>query len=196
MSEPLLSASAASRVEDGAGGPFGKLRAGFFHAAPAGVEAAGDSFSAGGMAMSGEAVPRLRQRLPGAQPVTPEQARVDWASVSARDVRGLAVERLYFPLNAGSRARLRGFEIVARLQTKPDARRCAKVARETQGSIGGDGALAAHDLADPHRRYADARRHAVLAEAERLHEIFQQDFAGVNGGQLIHRNICEPPVHG
>lgn len=75
--------------------------------------------------------------------------------------------------------------IVIDLQAQPPAFRQAEVAAQPQIGVGGDHALARDDLADAPLRHADLFRQPVLAHAERLEEVLQQDLARRHGWQLL-----------
>ena len=61
---------------------------------------------------------------------------------------GCGVEGFHLALNLLARVLLSNFQVIARLQTEPNAGRGAKITRQPQGRVGGDGALAAHNLTD------------------------------------------------
>ena len=50
-----------------------------------------------------------------------------------------------------------------------------------QIGVGGYCPASPHDLIDPSRWYTDGAGERILAEAQRLHEFVQQDFAGSDG---------------
>ena len=66
------------------------------------------------------------------------------------------------------------------LQIQPPTRPSAKIARQPQGGVRRDAALPAHDLADSDRRHGERPGQRILAEFQRLHEVVEQDFAGMN----------------
>ena len=72
-------------------------------------------------------------------------------------------------------------QVVVGLKVEPELRGGAKGARQAQSGIGGDAALALDDGVDAIRRDAQGARQGILADAQRLEELFQQDLAGVNG---------------
>lgn len=76
-------------------------------------------------------------------------------------------------------------KVILGLQSQPELRRVSEEAREAQGGIGSDGALAQHDLVNAARIHADVNGKAVLAEVHRLDEFLQQHFARVNRGEFI-----------
>lgn len=58
------------------------------------------------------------------------------------------------------------FELVAALEVEPEPIAGAEVPGEPQCCVGGDPALAVHDLVDAARRYTDGDGDAVLGDAE------------------------------
>jgi hypothetical protein len=68
--------------------------------------------------------------------------------------------RLNLMFNAAAGLLLREAQVVEGLQVQPKFRRCIEVARKAEGGIGGDAALAAHDL-------VEARRFRRLAARDR-----------------------------
>lgn len=82
---------------------------------------------------------------------------------------------------------LRLFKVVVQLQTQPETLRCPEVAREAQGRVGRDGALAEDDLVDPARRHLDIPRQPVLADSKRQEKLFKRDFPRMDIGEaLLH----------
>jgi len=75
-------------------------------------------------------------------------------------------------------------EVVACLQIEPKPITRAKIPRQPQGTICGDGPGAMHDLVDSSRRHTDIPGQPVLGQAERLEKIRREDFAGMYGVQL------------
>jgi hypothetical protein len=73
-------------------------------------------------------------------------------------------------------------QIVVHLQAEKEPFRQAEIAGEPQIGVGGDIPLAQHDLVDAARRDVNRARQGILAEAHRLEELFEQDFAGVGIG--------------
>jgi hypothetical protein len=45
--------------------------------------------------------------------------------------------------------------------------------------------LAVDDLADANGSDANIVRQAILSQAKRLHEVFKQDFTGMDGGECV-----------
>jgi hypothetical protein len=70
-------------------------------------------------------------------------------------------------------------QIIVHLQAEKEAFRQAEIAREPKVSVGSNISLAQHDLVDAARRDVNGTRQRVLAEAHRLEELFEQDFAGM-----------------
>ncbi len=96
---------------------------------------------------------RCRRRLPCLQPAP---------RLSCRSRRPPAVEWLNPRQVFAMRPQGLGGVIVG-LQGQPEARCRAKGAGQTQRRVGGDGALAGADLADPHLRDIDLMRQAVFS---------------------------------
>jgi len=71
-------------------------------------------------------------------------------------------------------------DVVLGLQVQPEPGLHAEEQPEPQRGVRGDGALAIDQFADPARRDVDVRRELARADAHGLHEILQQDLAGVN----------------
>jgi hypothetical protein len=67
--------------------------------------------------------------------------------------------------------------LIVRLQPNPEPLRHAEEPRQTQATIGGDGARTRHDFADASLRHADFFGQPILDDARGLQEFFQQDFA-------------------
>src|SRR5690606_39389266 len=57
---------------------------------------------------------------------------------------------------------------------------------QAHGGIGGDAALAQHDLVDAARRHGHGTGQGVLADAERHQELLLQHLAGMDIGQGSH----------
>jgi hypothetical protein len=120
-----------------------------------------------------------------------------WASRSAPTVihtqpclesRSRRAQDFDFTVDALAELGFGDFEVIADLQAQPDRGAGAEVARQAHGGIDRDGSLAMNDLADANRRNAKIVCQAILAQAERFHEVFQQNFAGMDGGeQVIHK---------
>ena len=70
--------------------------------------------------------------------------------------------------------------VVLGLQVHPEARLHAEEQAQPQGRIGGDGALAVDQVADAAGRHVDVCRQLARGDAHGFHEVFQQDFAGVD----------------
>lgn len=66
------------------------------------------------------------------------------------------------------------------LEAQPKPARGPEVPGQPHSGVGGDAALAEDDLVDPARRDADLPRQPVLAQTERLEELFEQDLAGMD----------------
>lgn len=79
---------------------------------------------------------------------------------------------------------------VVGLQVEPEFGAGAETAGQAQGGIGGDRAIAVDDPADAVGRHAEVARQGVDADAERLHELLKEDFAGGNGIVLLAGHVC------
>lgn len=76
-------------------------------------------------------------------------------------------------------------EVVALLEIEPEFGGDAEIDAEAQGRVRGDGPPAVDDVADALRRHAKVAPQAVLADAQRLHEFFEEDFSWMNEGELL-----------
>src|SRR5690606_951253 len=74
--------------------------------------------------------------------------------------------------------------VVAYLSAQPVAVRKAEIAAEAQVGIGGDRALAGHDVADALRGHADVLCEAITGNPHGFQELMEQDLAGMDGGEL------------
>ena len=74
------------------------------------------------------------------------------------------------------------------LQIQPRLRISPEISSKPQRGIGRDRPLAVNNLVDSPWRNTDSLGQRVLAEPQRMHEIFQQDLAGMNGFDiaLVH----------
>lgn len=79
---------------------------------------------------------------------------------------------------------LRHLHVVVRLQVEPELRLHVEETAEAQGGVRSDGAAAMDDLVDPPWRNADVLGQPVLADAQRLQELRQQNLAGMDGGEV------------
>src|SRR5271165_2637725 len=80
-------------------------------------------------------------------------------------------------------------EVVAALQADPELSGVTEVATEAEGGVGGDAALAAHQIVYPRSGDVKFLGEAVGGQAERLHEFGEENFAGMNRegeGDFIH----------
>lgn len=75
-------------------------------------------------------------------------------------------------------------EVVALLEIEPELGGDAEIDAQTQGSVRGDGPLGVDYVADALRRHTKVAPQAVLADAQRVHEFFEEDFSGVNEGEI------------
>jgi hypothetical protein len=100
------------------------------------------------------------------------------------------VQDFYFPVDAIAQLTLGGFQIVTDLHAKPDDGAGAEVTGQAHGGVNRDCALPMDNLADANWCNANITRQAVLSQAERLHEVFEQDLAGMDWGKFfIHGNL-------
>jgi hypothetical protein len=84
-------------------------------------------------------------------------------------------------------------DLVAALEVQPEPFAGAEVPGESECGVGGDAALAVHDLVDPPRRHTDGHSDAVLGDAERLEVFEHQDFTGMDRlhGGCGHVTSCQ-----
>lgn len=76
--------------------------------------------------------------------------------------------------------------VVMRLQIEPYFRWPSKILRQPQRRVRRDGTIALHDFIYTTRRHADVFGKPVFGQAQRLQEVFAENFARVNGGVLFH----------
>jgi len=97
------------------------------------------------------------------------------------------VKYLYFTVDTITQLSFSDFKVITNLQPQPDRRTCTKVTRQAHGGIYGNCTLTIHNLADTNRCNADIVRQTILTQAERFHEVLEQNFARMNWGkQIIH----------
>ena len=84
---------------------------------------------------------------------------------------------------------LRLFSVVIGLQAEPETCGGAECTGKAQGGVGGNGALAGADLADPGSRNTDSLGQPVFADPHRFKELVQQDLAGMNIRQSVHSGL-------
>lgn len=108
-----------------------------------------------------------------------------------------ACEHRDFLFDPITEAILLNFQIKSRLQVQPEPVASPEVPRQSQGGIGRDGPSTVDDLVDASKRYAKVFREAVLADAQWLEKVFEQDFAWVNGRHflLTLHVIINPNAH-
>src|SRR6266571_160182 len=82
-------------------------------------------------------------------------------------------------------AQSRFLQIVVRLQSQPEAFRGAEEGGEPQRRIGGERALAEHDLVDAARGHAGSAGERVLADPHGHEELLEQDLAGMDVAQPL-----------
>lgn len=80
------------------------------------------------------------------------------------------------------------FGIEVSLDAAPEFDGGAEVAGQPQGRVGTDTALLVADFADPHGGHADVLGQPVLTDAQGFQKLLQEDFAGVNRGEISHRS--------
>ena len=99
-------------------------------------------------------------------------------------------DRRSFPRSdLGQRPRQGGFgdlNVERDLRAQPIAVREAEEAAEAEVGIGGDGAFAGDDFADPLRGNADLFGEAILRDAHWEEKLLEQQFARRNGLELGH----------
>ncbi len=96
-----------------------------------------------------------------------------------------ACEHRHFLFDAIAQAILLNFQIISRLHVQPDPIGSLEVPRQSQGGIGRDGPSAVDDLVDASRWHAKVFREAVLADAQWLNKVFEQDLAWVKRRQFL-----------
>src|SRR5689334_13743179 len=80
------------------------------------------------------------------------------------------------------------------LSAQPIAFRQSEESAQAEVGVGGDSTLACHDIPNALSRYADFFRQPVLRDAQRLEELLQEDFAGVNRGQELFAHGQSPSM--
>src|SRR5260370_36734834 len=89
-----------------------------------------------------------------------------------------------FVLNLHERLVFDHFQVVGSLEVEPEAGSRLEVPPQSNRCVRGDGPALMDDFVDPGRRHAKGQRQTVRSEAERLHGLFSQYLAWMNGGQL------------
>jgi len=74
---------------------------------------------------------------------------------------------------------------VRRLQAQSKGCAGVKMARQLQGGVGGNAAALGNDFSDPSDRHMQVQCQVMDAELKRCREISSQNFAGVNGRELL-----------
>ena len=103
----------------------------------------------------------------------------------------------HFSLNPITKSILLNFQIIASLHVEPEAVSGTEVSGQSEGCISSDGPSAVDDLVDPSRRYTEIFCKAILANAEWLQKIFQQDFARMNRRHFfltLHNGLTFPDL--
>lgn len=76
-------------------------------------------------------------------------------------------------------------EVVFGLQPEPGFRRDIEIDAQAERGVGGDGTSAVDDPVNSIRRHVEIPRQAIDADAQRAHEVFEENFAGVNRCQQL-----------
>jgi hypothetical protein len=84
-----------------------------------------------------------------------------------------------------------------RLKIEPELLGRAEVTGEAEGCVGCDGALSKNDLIDAAGRDGDVLGEAVLRKPHRLEELFKENLAWVNRGELrsTHGQVLLVVIH-
>lgn len=80
-------------------------------------------------------------------------------------------------------------EVMAALQADPELGGVAEVAGKTQGGVGSDAALAADQVVDPRSRDVQFLGEPISGQAQRFHELREEDLAGMDRegkGHFVH----------
>ncbi len=72
------------------------------------------------------------------------------------------------------------------LEVKPDFGRPLKISVESQGGVGGNGALAFDNFIDAARRNADILGKPIFRQAKRKQKVLAENLSGVDGGVFFH----------
>jgi hypothetical protein len=72
------------------------------------------------------------------------------------------------------------------LKIQPKLGTCSEIPRQTEGSLGSDGAAPMHDLPNARCRDMDVHSELMLANLKRLQELLQQYFPGMSRNTLKH----------
>ena len=110
------------------------------------------------------------------------------------DSLACAVEDPDFPLEARTEGIALRLEVKPRLQVEPESVGRAEIARKSQRGIGRDGARTMDDLVDPARRYRHVVGESVLRKRQRLQEIGEEHFSGMDRGHLGHLTCRHRPL--
>jgi hypothetical protein len=70
------------------------------------------------------------------------------------------------------------------LKIQPKLGTCPEISRQTEGSLGSDGAALMHDLPNARCRDMDVHSELMLANLKRLQELLQQYFPGMSRNTL------------
>ena len=75
-------------------------------------------------------------------------------------------------------------QVVALLEIEPELGGDAEIDAQTQGRVRGDGPPTVDDVAYALRRHTKVAPQTVLADAQRVHEFFEEDFSGMYEGEI------------
>src|SRR5262252_6780838 len=84
------------------------------------------------------------------------------------------------------------FQVVVGLEIYPELRGVAKVTRQAQGCVGGDGSTFVHNFTNSRDRDAEVAGQSIYADAEREHELLAQNLARVDWRKeliVFHRSL-------
>jgi len=100
------------------------------------------------------------------------------------------MQDLHFSIDTIAKLTLSDFQVVTDLHAEPDSCAGAEIASQAHGGIHRDCALAVDDLADANGSDANIMRQAILSQTERLHEVLEQDFTGMDWGEcVVHSHL-------
>lgn len=114
--------------------------------------------------------------LPGPRPIVAGEHNQPGLRHSGHGARCSAggAQRMYL-IKDRPKPVLLDLQVIASLQVHPESLRGPEVPGQTQPCVGADAALTVHDLVDPPGRDADLLRQLVLAHAEGIAELLEQD---------------------
>lgn len=94
------------------------------------------------------------------------------------DICGSRRQRFNVALRGGAGE----FDFAGLLEVEPEAFAGAEETAQAQGGVGGNGAAALDDLAEPRRRNPGTAAEPVAGQAVGLHPVFEEDLAGGDCG--------------